>query len=313
MTAAEAEPAAPGERVRIGFIGVGNMGGNMSANLLAAGHDLTVTDIRKEIAEPLLANGATWADSAKDVAAASDVTMLSLPMPADVEQVVTGDDGVLAGAAPGSTIIDLSTNSPSVVRGLAATTAAKGVGFLDAPVSGGIYGARKGTLAVMVGGDAELFEQYRPLFDVIGSNVFHVGDVGAGNVAKLINNMLSFIGMLGTTEALVLGAKAGIDPTVLREVVKAGSGNSYMWDRGGRAILKDRLAPSFTVTLAVKDVTLATALAEEFDVDVPMGRLAEELLTAYRDGGFAAEDLLATVKGVEEQAGVVVRGRGPDL
>ena len=308
-----AEPVAPGERVRIGFIGVGNMGGNMAANLLAAGHELTVTDIRKEIAEPLLANGATWADTAKEVAAASDVTMLSLPMPADVEKVVTADDGVLAGAAPGSTIIDLSTNSPSVVRALAVTTAAKGIGFLDAPVSGGIYGARKGTLAVMVGGDAELFEQHRPLFDVIGGNVFHVGDVGAGNVAKLINNMLSFVCMLGTTEALVLGAKAGIDPVVLREVVMAGSGNSFMWDRGGRAILKDRLAPSFTVTLAVKDVTLATALAEEFGVDVPMGRLSEQLLTAYRDGGFAAEDLLATVKGVEEQAGTVVRGTGPDL
>jgi 3-hydroxyisobutyrate dehydrogenase len=313
MSETEQEPVAPGEHVRIGFIGVGNMGGNMAANLLAAGHELTVTDIRKEIAEPLLANGATWADTAKEVAAASDVIMLSLPMPADVEKVVTADDGVLAGAARGSTIIDLSTNSPSVVRALAVTTAAQGVGFLDAPVSGGIYGARKGTLAVMVGGDADLFEQHRPLFDVIGGNVFHVGDVGAGNVAKLINNMLSFVCMLGTTEALVLGAKAGIDPVVLREVVKAGSGNSFMWDRGGRAILKDRLAPSFTVTLAVKDVTLATALAEEFGVDVPMGRLSEELLTAYRDGGFASEDLLATVKGVEEQAGTVVRGRGPDL
>jgi 3-hydroxyisobutyrate dehydrogenase-like beta-hydroxyacid dehydrogenase len=289
------------------------MGGNMAANLLAAGHELAVTDIRKEIAEPLLANGATWADSAVAVAGASDVTMLSLPMPADVEKVVTADDGVLAGAAPGSTIIDLSTNSPSVVRALAVTAGEKGVGFLDAPVSGGVYGARKGTLAVMVGGDAELFEQYRPLFEVIGENVFHVGDVGAGNVAKLINNMLSFVCMLGTTEALVLGAKAGIDPVVLREVVKAGSGNSFMWDRGGRAILKDRLAPSFTVSLAAKDVTLATGLAREFGVDVPMGSLSEQLLVAYRDGGFADEDLLATVKGVEEQAGIVVRGRGPDL
>ena len=304
---------AGGERRRVGFIGVGNMGGNMANNLLVAGHDLTVTDIRKEVAAPLLDQGASWAETPREVAAASDVTMLSLPMPADVEKVVTAEDGVLAGAAPGSTIIDLSTNAPSMVRALAVTAAAQDVGFLDAPVSGGVYGARKATLAVMVGGDAELFEQHRPLFDAIGSNVFHVGDIGAGNVAKLINNMLSFVCMLGTTEALVLGAKAGIDPVVLREVVKAGSGNSFMWDRGGRAILKDRLAPSFTVSLAAKDVTLATALAREFGVEVPMGSLSEQLLLAYRDGGFAAEDLLATVKGVEEQAGIVVRGRGPDL
>ena len=306
-------PEALQESMRVGFVGVGNMGGHMAANLLAAGHHLTVTDLRREVAEPLLGGGATWAATATEVAAASDVTMLSLPMPADVEEVVTSADGVLAGSRPGSTVIDLSTNAPSMVRALAAIAADRGVGFLDAPVSGGVYGARKATLAVMVGGDAELFERHRPLFDAIGSNVFHVGDVGAGNVAKLINNMLSFVCMLGTTEALVLGAKAGIDPVVLREVVKAGSGNSFMWDRGGRAILKDRLDPSFTVSLAVKDVSLATDLAREHGVEVPMGSLSEQLLSAYRDTGFAAEDLLATVKAVEEQAGVVVRGRGPDL
>jgi 3-hydroxyisobutyrate dehydrogenase-like beta-hydroxyacid dehydrogenase len=219
----------------------------------------------------------------------------------------------LAGASAGSTIIDLSTNSPSVVQALATKAQAAQVGFLDAPVSGGVVGARKGTLAVMVGGDADCFEQHRPLLEVIGANVFLVGPVGSGNVAKLINNMLAFIGMMGATEALVLGAKAGVDPVVLRNIVKAGSGNSFVWESGTRAILRDRLAPTFTTSLAAKDIGLAMALAEEMGVNVPMGERAHELILGYRDGGFAQEDVLATVKAVEEQAGIVVRGRGTDI
>ena len=309
----DAASTPEGESTSLGFVGVGNMGSQMAANLARAGHRLTVCDVRKEAAAPLLDEGATWADTPADAAAASEVTFLSLPAPPDVEAVVTGADGVLAGAAPGSVVVDLSTNSPGVVRALAAQAAAERVGFLDAPVSGGVVGARRGTLAVMVGGDAATFERCRPLFEVIGDKVFHVGDVGAGNVAKLVNNMLAFINMMGTVEALVLGAKAGIDPAVLRSVVSAGSGGSSVWDRGSRAILKDRLAPTFTVSLATKDIALATALADELGVPVPMGARAEELLVGYRDGAFAAEDVLATVKAIEDRAGVVVRGRAPDL
>jgi len=163
---------------------------------------------------------------------------------------------------------------------------------------------------VMVGGDAAIFERHRPLLESIGEKIFHVGEVGAGNVAKLVNNMLCFLGMLGTAEALVLGAKAGIDPSVLREVVKAGSGASLMWDWGSRAILEDRLPPTFTTTLAAKDIQLATALAEELAVPLALGKRVEELLVGYRDAGFATEDVLATVKSVEQRAGIVVRGRG---
>jgi 3-hydroxyisobutyrate dehydrogenase-like beta-hydroxyacid dehydrogenase len=165
----------------------------------------------------------------------------------------------------------------------------------------------------MVGGDADCFEQHRPLFEAIGANVFRVGPVGAGNVAKLINNMLAFIGMMGTVEALVLGAKAGVDPLVLRDIVKAGSGNSFVWESGTRAILRDRLAPTFTTSLAAKDIGLAMDLAAEMGVEVPMGQRAKDLILGYRDGGFAQEDVLATVKAVEEQAGIVVRGRGADM
>lgn len=294
---------------RVGFIGVGSMGNPMAANLLAAGHRLTVHDVRPEPAANLLDAGAAWADSARAAAAASDVTFLSLPNPTDVTDVVTGTTGVLAGAAAGTTIVDLSTNSPEVVRSLAARAAERGVGFLDAPVSGGVGGARKGTLAVMVGGDADAYATCLPLLEVIGGRVFHVGDVGAGNVVKLLNNMLFFVGLLGTVEALVVGTKAGVEPNVLREVVGASSGASFAWDHASRAILRDRLVPpTFTVGLAAKDISLATALAEEVAVTAPMARLARELITGQLDR-LGAEDVLAVVKALEEEAGVQVRGR----
>jgi 3-hydroxyisobutyrate dehydrogenase-like beta-hydroxyacid dehydrogenase len=299
--------------MRVGFVGTGNMGNPMAMNLLRAGHQLTVCDVRREAAANLLDEGAEWADTPAAAAASSEATLLSLPTPPDVEAVVTGSGGVLSGAAPGTTIVDLSTNSPTVVQSLAAKAAAQDVGFLDAPVSGGVLGARRGTLAVMVGGDPDRFEAHRPLFDAIGANVFRVGDVGAGNVAKLINNMLAFIGMMGTAEALVLGAKAGVDPVVLRDIVKAGSGGSFVWDSGSRAILRDRLAPTFTTALAAKDIGLATDLAAELGVPVPMGQRARDLIFGYREGGFADEDVLATVRAIEDQAGIVVRGRGKEI
>ena len=294
---------------KIGFIGTGNMGGPMATNLAKPGRTMTVHDTRREAAAELVAGGAAWAASPADVARASEVVFLSLPGPREVEAVLEGADGVFAGIARGATVVDLSTNSPTVVRRLAEAAAKRGAGFLDAPVSGGVRGARKGTLAVMVGGDAATFERHRPLFESIGEKVFHVGGVGAGNVAKLVNNMLCFLNMLGTAEALVLGAKAGIDLGMLREVVKAGSGASLMWDHGSRLILEDRLAPAFTTTLAAKDISLATALADELGVPFDLGKRVEDLLVGYRDGGFAAEDVLATVKSVEERAGIVVRGR----
>ena len=163
------------------------------------------------------------------MAEAATVIFMSLPTPPDVEAVVGGADGVLAGAAAGSVIVDLSTNSPTVVHRPRRAGGGTPGGL---PRRAGLrrrVGARKATLAVMVGGEAQLFEEVKPLLDSIGANVFHVGAIGTGNVAKLVNNMLAFIGMMGTIEALVLGAKAGIDPVKLREIVAAGSGNSFVW------------------------------------------------------------------------------------
>ena len=294
---------------QVGFVGLGAMGKPMAGNLLAAGHQLTVHDVQPAAADELVGAGAVRANSAREVAAASDVTFLSLPQPSDVEAVMTGPDGILAGAARGHVVFDLSTNSPSVVVQLARLAADRGVTLLDAPVSGGVAGARKGTLAVMVGGDRDAFEAHRELLQALGDRLFHVGDTGAGNTVKLINNLLFLIGVLGTVEGLAMGAKAGVDLNVLRDVVQAGSGASFVWDYATRAILKDRLAPNFTVALAAKDISLATALADDLDVPVPMGDEARELLVGYRDSGFAADDVLGIIKAVEERAGVQVRGR----
>ena len=298
--------------MKLAFVGLGNMGQYMAANLLKAGHEMTVTDLRPEVAAQLVEDGANWADSVRSACTGADAVFMSLPAPPDVELVVTGADGVLAGLSAGTTIIDLSTNSPSMVRNLGALAAAKGIGFLDAPVSGGTRGAREATLAVMVGGDAELYARFEPVLKAIGPNVFHTGDLGTGNVAKLINNQLAFINMMAMNEALMIGAKAGMDLVLLRDIVRASSGDSFAWIGGAIAVLKDKLPPRFTTTLACKDIGLAQELADETGVDASLGRLTYEMLQGYRDNGFAGEDILATIKAVEEKSGHVVRGTWHD-
>ncbi len=298
--------------MKLGFIGVGNMGNHMANNLLKAGHTLQVHDVRPEAAANLLEDGAVWTESPQAAADGAEAVYLSLPMPAHVEQVVLADDGVLAGVTKGKTIVDMSTNSPSVVQSLAEKCEAQGVHFLDAPVSGGVRGARKGTLAIMVGGQREVYESCEETLECMGSNVFHVGAVGTGNVAKLVNNMLAFIHMMGGAEALILGARAGVDPNVLWKIVKASSGNSFVWESGTRAILRDRLAPTFTIDLACKDIGLAAQLADELDVPLTMAASAQELLEGYQAGGFAQEDVLASIKALEQRTDTTVRGTWDD-
>ena len=283
--------------MKLGFVGVGNMGNPMALNLLKAGHSLQVYDIKQEAAGNLIEDGATWVESPKAAATGVEAICLSLPMPAHVEEVILADNGALAGIAKGKTIIDMSTNSPTVVQRLAEQVNAQGVNFLDAPVSGG---------------DKAVYDSCESVLQCMGSNVFHVGDIGAGNVAKLVNNMLAFIHMMGAAEALILGAKAGVDPNALWKIVKASSGNSFIWQSGTRAILRDRLAPTFTIDLACKDMGLATDLGAELDIPLTMASAAQGLLKAYQSGGFAQEDVLATIKALEQQTETTVRGTWDD-
>lgn len=294
--------------MKLGFVGVGNMGNPMALNLVKAGHSLQVFDIKKEAAANLLEAGATWANSPKEAATGVEATFLSLPMPADVERVVLAEDGVLGATKSGGVIFDMSTNSPTVVRNLCDKAKAKGVAFLDAPVSGGVRGARNATLAIMVGGDKAIYDKYESILNAMGANVIYCGEIGAGNVVKLVNNMLAFIHMMGAAEAMVLGAKAGVDPNVIWQAVKASSGGSFVWESGTRAILRDKLAPTFTIDLASKDIGLAVDLGKDFGVPLKMGSAAQELIKNYQVTGYAKEDVLATVKELEKIAGVTVRG-----
>lgn len=294
--------------MRLGFLGLGNMGGPMAGHLIAAGHDVAVVDLRPELVEPLVEAGGRPVGDGAEASQDAEAVFLSLPGPTEVEAVVAGPDGLLETMAPRSTIIDLSTSSPSLSRRLATEGAERQLGFLDAPVSGGVRGARRGTLAVMVGGSEEVFAAHQSLLATFAAKVVHCGDSGAGNVVKLVNNMLAFTNMMGAIEALVLGTRAGVDPEILREVVEASSGASSVWSGATRAILADRLDPTFTTSLAAKDVGLAVELAQELAVPVPVGGHVEALIRDYRDQGFADQDLLATVKVIESEAGFTVRG-----
>ncbi len=287
------------------------MGGPMAGHVIGAGHDVGVYDLRAESVDPLVEAGGRRATSAADAADGAEAVLLSLPKPSDVEMITAGEGRLFDTMAAGTTILDLTTSSPTVSRELARQGAESGISFLDAPVSGGVRGARKGTLAVMVGGPEDVFATYEPVLSTFAAKVVRCGDVGAGNVVKLVNNMLAFINMMGVTEGLLLGTRAGVDPMVLREVIQASSGASSVWDGATLAILRDRLAPSFTTSLASKDIGLAVDLAHELDIPVPMGEHTQGLLTGYRDNGFADEDLLATVRALEEQADFMVRGLAP--
>ena len=177
--------------MNIGFIGVGNMGFGMANNLLQAGHSLTIHDLVRERATPLLEQGAKWADSAREVAEASDITFTSLPAPVDMEAVALGEGGVLEGSKPGSVYIDLTSNSATLVRRVCEVFNAKGVEMLDAPVSGGVIGARTGRLAIMVGGDESVYQRVKPVLDDFGDNVVYCGSIGAGSVCKVMHNTIS--------------------------------------------------------------------------------------------------------------------------
>src|SRR5919106_2902577 len=302
----------------IGFIGVGNMGAGMANNVLKAGYALVVHDVRRDAAAPLLEKGAKWADTPQQVAAQSEVTFTSLPGPPEVEAVATGTAGILEGIRPGTVYIDLSSNSPTLVRQLHDTFRARGVHMLDAPVSGGVIGARTGLLAVMVGGDEAVYQQVKPVLDAIGDNVVYCGAIGAGSICKLVHNTISAITSQAITELFTLGVKAGADVKALWETTRRGA-----FGRGAGGI--HRLPDSwfngdfepdwdkgfFSTALMRKDVGLATQLAREFNVPMALATLAEqELVTAMNRGwGNNPTGIVRLLQ--EERAGVQVRGDFP--
>ncbi len=296
--------------MKIGFIGLGNMGGPMALNLLKAGHSLAVYDARREAAEPQLAAGARWAESPAAAAADCEVVMTSLPGPKEIEEVALGEGGIMSGLARGAIYADLSTNSPAVIRRLNAAFKAKGIEVLDAPVSGGIPGARNATLAVMVGGDRAAFDTIKPALDAIGDKVSYIGASGAGSVAKLVHNMIAICSTQLLAEAFTMGVKAGVAPEALLKVVQDGAYGQGMLLAGTmpKMVFRgnfDRV--TFALKLARKDLGLATEVGRELNVPMPLASLVEQDFLAALANGLGEKDSTAAVTVQENRAGVKIR------
>jgi 3-hydroxyisobutyrate dehydrogenase len=299
----------PEEPMKIGFIGLGTMGRHMAASLLAAGHELTVHDIRREAAEPHLESGARWADSPAEAAAAAEVVFTSLPGPVEVEGVALGAAGLLEGMGRDAVWFDLTTNSPALVRRLHATFAERGIQVLDAPVSGGPAGARTRRLALWVGGEAAVFERYRPVLEAIGDQPYYVGPIGAGSVAKLVHNCAGYIIQCGLAEVFTLGVKAGVEPLALFQAVRQGAlGRRRTFDRLVEQFLPGEYEPpSFALRLAHKDMTLATGLGRELGVPMRLANISLDELTEALNRGWGERDSRVAMLLQEERTGVDIR------
>ena len=294
--------------MKVGFIGCGNMGNPMASNLIKAGHQLTVHDLRREAATNLLELGATWADTPSDTVGGSEVVFTSLPVPRDVEAVVLGEKGVFDGSSPTTVYMDLSTNSPTTIRRIHDLGAERGVTVLDAPVSGGVYGAAAATLAVMVGGDRAVYDQMKPTLDAIGSHVVYCGPIGNGMVCKICNNLLSMgIGTL-MAEALTMGVKAGVDLAILADVIANSSGgNRRLVEKFPRYLFKGNFEPGFATALAAKDVRLATDLGREYGIPMELSNLVDQRHVEAMHRGWGPEDSDAVARIQEEKSGVQLR------
>lgn len=294
----------------IAFLGLGNMGGPMAKNLLAAGHDLTVFDLVEAACVALAAEGASVAASAADAAKGADVIISMLPAGKHVASTFLGDDGLLAQVSNDTLILDASTIDATTAREVGESAAAMGINFMDTPVSGGVAAAAAGTLAFMCGGTAEAFEQARLILEGMGSpeKIFHAGPAGAGQVAKAANNMLLAVHMIGTCEALAMGEANGLDPTVLSDIMKASSGNNWSlqvynpWPNVMEgAPSSNNYQPGFMVDLMLKDLGLACEVADSCGLNNQMGKQAMAAYLAHQSDGNGPRDFSSILEWVKSQ------------
>ncbi len=296
--------------MRLGFVGLGHLGAHLARSLLRAGFTLSVHDLERERATGLLAAGAAWSSSPRQVAGQADSVITCLPSPAAVAAVVEAADGVLAGLRPGGAWIDMSTNDPDEIRRLAVQAAARGIGCLEAPVTGGVHKAATGEITVLVGGERAVFEAHLPAFAAMGGKVLHMGPLGSASVIKVITNMLAFIHLVGVGEALMLARRGGLDLTKAFEAIRASSGNSFVHETESRVILSGSYDIGFTMDLACKDLGIAQQLGRALGVPLELAGLVEQIFLRARAeyGGNAWSPMV--VKLLEDALGTELRAPG---
>ena len=302
---------------RVGFIGLGHLGGHLAASLLRAGHVLTVTDLGPESAASLVHAGAQWVTTAADVAEQSDVVFTCLPSPAVVDTVVTGPRGILTGFARRATPrevsptwIDMSTNDRAETIRLSALAQQAGVSMLEAPVTGGVHRAAAGQITVLVGGDEAQFEQHKDLLAAVGNPVLYMGPLGSAAIIKVITNMLAFVNLVSVGEALMLAKRGGLDLAKSFEAIKESSGNSFVHETESQVILNGSYNINFTMDLACKDLGFATQFGREFGVPLDLAGLTEQTFIRARAqyGGNAWSSQV--VKLLEDAVGTDLRAPG---
>ena len=296
--------------MKIGFIGLGNLGEHLAINLVRAGFTVTAHDLNPEAAAGLIEAGAAWADSPKQAAEAADTVITCLPSPAAVAGVMTAEDGILAGLSEGGTWIEMSTNDLNEVKRLATLAADRGIACLEAPVTGGVHKAAEGEITVLVGGDRAVYDAHLPAFQTMGGTVIYMGPLGNASVIKVITNMLAFIHLVAAGEALMLAKRGGLDLTTAFEAIKASSGNSFVHETESQVILNGSYNIGFTMDLACKDLGLAHQLGKAYEVPLELAGLVEQIFIRARAqyGGDAWSPMV--VKLLEDALDIDLRAPG---
>ena len=292
--------------LKVGYIGLGLMGKPIARNILKAGFPLVVHNRSRAAVDELVAEGARAANSPKEVAEGVDVIFTNLPDTPDVEQVVLGENGIMAGAHPGMIFVDNSTIKPASARRLAEKLAEKSVSALDAPVSGGDIGAKNATLTIMVGGEASALEKVMPVFKAMGKTITHVGDAGAGQVAKAANQIMVAAQMVAMGELLVFAKKAGVDPRKVVEAIKAGAAQCWTLDVKPPRLFDGNRAPGFKARMQLKDLRIVLDTAQEYEVPISATIENTELFQQMIDAGMGELDNSAVVGVIEKLAGVEI-------
>ena len=293
--------------MKIGFIGLGIMGRAMAGHLIGGGHELFVVRHHKPVPPELAAKGAVTCDSGRDVAARAEIIVTMVPDTPDVEEVLFGKNGVAEGLQPGKIVVDMSSISPLETKKFAARVNELGCDYLDAPVSGGEVGAKAATLTIMVGGPKKAFDAVKPLFDLVGKSVTHVGANGDGQTAKVANQIIVALTIEAVGEALLFAARAGADPAKVREALMGGFASSRILDVHGARMIERRFDPGFRVALHQKDLGLALAGARAMGLFLPNTATCQELFNACTAAGGAAWDHSALVRALEQMARFQIR------